>query len=120
MRGVRQEILNLAGGAIAVGLVAILAFLTWALVMRQIPDANREPMLLLIGGLFTQISMVVAFYYGSSSTSKRQSETIDTLASTAAKAQEAALPPAMPSVTLAPGETATVAAENNDGTSGKG
>lgn len=117
LRSFRQEFLNLAGGIIACGLVVILAFLTWALVMREIPEANREPLLLLVGGLFTQIGVVVAFYFGSSATNKRQTETVEKAVDMAVKAQEAANP-SPPAVTLAPGEKATVAAEGGNESQG--
>ena len=47
---------------------------------------------ILLGILSSQVSMVVGFYYGSSSTNKRQSDTIDKLAETAKTVTQAAMP----------------------------
>lgn len=95
-------------GLIAGGLIAILGFLTWALVFRDIPGANENSMTVLLGILSAQVSMVVGYYFGSTVGAKKQTETIDTLAKTAQSAG-AALNPAA-DVTIEPGQAATVAA----------
>ena len=95
------------GAFVAGGLIAILAFVTWALVFREIPKPNENAFTLLIGILSANVGLVVGFFFGSSVTSKKQSETIDTLAKTAQTAGVALAPP---SVTLDPGESATVKA----------
>lgn len=105
----RQETINLVGGAVALGLVAILAFLSWALVFREIPLTNETGMSILLGILSAQVSVVVGFYFGTSSVAKRQTETIDKLADTAAAAQAATNP--APAKVLEPGESATIAAK---------
>jgi len=85
----RQEVLNVAGGLIGVGIVSILGFITWALVFRAIPVENETAMNVLLGILASQVNLVVGFFFGSSVSNKKQSETIDTLASTAKSAQAA-------------------------------
>ncbi len=105
----RQESLNIAGAAIGIGLVGIMGFLSWALVYVTVPADNETAMNVLLGILSSQVSMVVGFYYGSSSTNKRQSDTIDKLAETAKTVTQAAMP-TPPAVTLQPGESATVEA----------
>lgn len=104
-----QNALNWAGGFVAAGLVTILGFMTWALVYVTVPEANQNALTLLIGILSANVGVIVGFYFGTSVTAKKQAETIDTLAKTAQTAG-AALSPA-PTVELAPGEAATVKAE---------
>jgi hypothetical protein len=111
----RQSTLNVVGGVIGVVLVLILGFMAWALVYRAIPDQNESTLNVLLGILSTQVGIVVGFYFGSSVSSKRQTETIDKLADTA----RAAMPATTPDVTLEPGQTATVAAESADGPTGR-
>lgn len=107
----QQDVLNWTGAIVAVGLIAILGFMTWALVMRQVPDENQNALLLLIGNLTGLIGIVVAFYFGSSSQQKKQADTINTLAETAKTAGTALATNASPdAITLKPGESANVAA----------
>jgi hypothetical protein len=107
-----RHVLNVAGALVAFGLILILAFVTWALVYVQIPQGNENVLTVLIGILSANVGLVVGFFFGSSQTSKRQSETIDTLAQTAKKAGDALPLPAgrEPTVKLDPGESATVEA----------
>ena len=111
MSHLRQETLNVAGAIIGTSLVGILAFLAWALVYVRVPDGNETAMNVLLGILSTQVGMVVGFYFGSSFSSKKQTETIDTLAKTAQVAGEALSPSADATVTLEPGQSAKVSAE---------
>lgn len=104
-----QDVINYTGGVIAIVLMAILAFVTFALVRWTIPSENENALMFLLGQLTALISVVVAFYFGSSSQSKKQADTIDTLAKTAqtAGASLAAPPDAM---VIRPGESATATA----------
>lgn len=111
----RQDVLNIAGSGIALGLVSILGFMAWALVYVAIPADNREPLLMLLGILSTQVGIVVGFYFGSSSQAKKQAETIDKLADTAKTTAETAhnvhtIASPMPDVSLKSGQTVTVEA----------
>lgn len=105
----QRDLLNWTGAVVASGLVSILAFVTWALVYRTIPEANQNALTLLIGILSANVGAVVGFYFGSSSQAKKQADTIDTLAKTANAAGAALNPP--PTIELAPGEAATVKAD---------
>lgn len=107
-----REALNIAGAFVATGLISILGFVTWALVFRTVPTDNQNALTLLIGILSANVGMVVGFYFGSSVTNKKQADTIEKQASTIEAAQSALAPLAPPAtVTLAPGDTATVKAE---------
>lgn len=103
--------INVAGALVAIGVVSILGFVTWALVFKAIPPQNKDALALLIGVLSSNVAMVVGFFYGSSASNRSQQETIDTLAKTASAAS-AALAPVVPGeVTLNPGDEVTVAAK---------
>ena len=58
--------------------------MTWALVYVAVPEANNNALTLLIGILSANVGMVVGFFFGSNVSSKKQTETIDTMAKAAA------------------------------------
>ena len=99
--------LNIAGGFVAASLVAITAFLTWALVFRAVPTDNREPLLMLIGVLANLMTFVVGYFFGSSQTSRMKDAAIESQANTIRSAQ-AALAPSEPAIPVSPGESVTV------------
>ena len=105
-------ILNLAGGTVAGGLILMLGFCTWALIYREVPVSNRDALMVVIGILSMNVGQVVSFFYGSSSTSKQQAETIDTMAKTT-RTQGEALNPPQPAVELKPGESTTIKADDS-------
>jgi hypothetical protein len=78
-----REALNLAGAFVAAGLICILAFVTWALVFRAIPDSNANTLTLVIGTLSANVGLVVGFFFGSSVTNKKQTDAIEAMAKTA-------------------------------------
>lgn len=78
-----REVLNVAGSLIGVAMVSLLGFALWALFYLEVPSPNKDVLLVVIGILSTKVGTVVDFFYGSSSTTKKQAETIDTLAKTA-------------------------------------
>ncbi len=109
----KNRAINLAGAIVAVSIVTILGFMTWALVFVAIPTANKDALALLIGVLSSNVAMVVGFFYGSSASARQQQDTIDTLAKTAQTAGTAlagATGAAPGDVTLQPGEQVKVAA----------
>lgn len=110
----RHEVNNVAGGAVGVGLVLILGFVTWALVFREIPQRNDNALTLLIGILSANVGMVVGFFYGSSASARKQTETIDTLAKTAQSAGAALNTPE--SALLIPTGSQATATATPDGT----
>lgn len=110
-----RKVLNITGGLVALGLMVVLAFVTYALVYVEIPQNNNNSLTILIGFLSANVGSIVGFYFGSSVASKKQEETISTLAETAKTAQvslSAVSPQPSPSIEIKPGETATVKAEN--------
>lgn len=108
----RRDTLNIAGSLVALGLIANLSFVTWALVFIAIPEQNQNALTFLLGNLSTFVGMVVGFFFGSSFTNKKQAETIDKQAATIQEAQSALAPATPdPTVNLAPGEKAVVKAE---------
>lgn len=100
-----REILNWVGGLIGLSLIAMLGFALYALIYEKVPPENKEALTLLIGILSANVGMVVSFYFGSSSTNRKQAETIDTMAKTAAVVTA---PP--DTVVIPPGESATAQA----------
>jgi uncharacterized membrane protein len=106
----RKDWINIAGAAIAVGLVVNLAALTLAVIFVELKTANENILMFLAGGLLTQVTNIVQWFFGSSSENKKQAETISTLAATAQTAQ-AALTPSVDTTVIPVGanETVTVA-----------
>lgn len=74
-----KEVLNFAGGLIAFALVGLLIFIAWAFIFREMPAANREPMLMLLGIISTNVGQVVGFFFGTSYGSQKKSEAITEL-----------------------------------------
>lgn len=107
-----REVLNLAGSLIALAMILMLGGTLWALVRLEVPQPNRDALMVVIGILSSNVGTIINFFYGSSATTKKQSETIDKQASTLQAAQAALAPVAgaEATVTLAPGDTATVKA----------
>lgn len=103
--------LNIAGSMVGGGLIGILAFLTWALVFREIPEGNVTVLNVLLGILSANVGLVVGFFYGSNVANKRQMEITETIAKTAERASAVLNPEIAPTVKLEPGETATVKAK---------
>lgn len=62
-----------------VGLIMVLFFgvVIYSLAFRQIPEANREVFVHMLGILEGVIVTIVTYYYGSSSGSKAKSEVIE-------------------------------------------
>lgn len=100
-----QDVINWTGAIVGIGLIAIMAFVTWALVFVTVPTENQTSLVQLVGNLTGLIGIVVGFYFGSSSTAKKQQDTIDTLAKTAQTAGVALGTP--DSLVIPPGQSAT-------------
>ena len=67
-------------GAIAGGLISIMAFLTWALIYRSIPAENKEALTVLLGVLSANIGIVVGYYFGSTNNNRAKDQAIAHLA----------------------------------------
>jgi hypothetical protein len=103
-----RESMNIAGAFVAIGLVCILGFITWALVFQAIPDGNENSLTLLIGVLSANVGLVVGFFFGSSVTNKKQTDAIEAMAKTAQTAGSALSDPG--AIVLKEGQSATATA----------
>ena len=56
--------------------LAILAFIAWALVYMPIPSENQNAITVLLGVVAAQVSGVVGYYFGSSAGSKAKDEAL--------------------------------------------
>lgn len=106
----RQLALNVSGGCLVIATLGFLAYLCWGLLNKEIAMNNKDAMMLVLGVFLAKYSDLIAFFYGSSQTNKRQADTIDKLASTAQVAQDA-LTPGKPTIPVSPGESVTVKGE---------
>lgn len=97
---------------VAVGLLIITAFATLAVFMVPIPDKNETIVGQALGTLWSLLGVVVAFFYGTSTGNRKDSDTIATLAHTAQVAQSALTPHAQPDVVVPAGDSVTVKAED--------
>lgn len=111
-----QLILNWFGGGIAVGLILVMGFVTYALVYEEVPETNQNALLILIGILSTNITSVIQYFFGSSAQTKQQSETIDTLAKTAQTAGTALASTGKPEAIVIPEGGSATATATPDGT----
>lgn len=88
----RQEAINRAGNTVAILLVMVLIFLAVALVFVNVPNNNESTLNTLVTLIVNQITLVIGYYFGSSSTTKKSAETIDKLVDTATAVRESTLP----------------------------
>lgn len=102
----RQLVINVAATCIAGGLLLMLSYALHRLSSQEVPMANRDALMVVIGILSANFATVVNFFFGSSSESKRQTEAVADLASHARSNS------ARPDVVIEPGETATVKADS--------
>jgi len=109
MKNLRQTAINVSGGILVIATLALLAYLCWGLIHREIALNNKDAMMLVLGVLLAKYSDLIAFFFGGSSEAKRQSETIEKLADTAN--QVASNGHSKPDVVIEPGQTATVKAD---------
>lgn len=95
--------LNIAGTLVAIGLIAILGFVTWALIFVQVPQGNRDTLTVVVGVLSANVGLVVGFFFGSTVTNHRKDSAVAALA-------EAARPTQPDTLTVLPGQQATATA----------
>lgn len=107
----RQLVINVAATCIAGGLLLMLSYALHRLSSQEVPMANRDALMVVIGILSANFATVVNFFFGSSSESKRLSEATADLSATARSAQAALPTNAKPDMVLEPGESATVKAD---------
>lgn len=97
---------------VAIGLLVITAAATLAVFVVPIPAKNETIVGQALGTLWSLLGVVVAFFYGTSTGNRKDSDTIATLAQTAQAVQKVLDPTAKPDVTVAAGETVTVKADD--------
>lgn len=78
-----RNILNIIAGVIAIGLTTLTFIMVVAILFFPIPSENETLVGQAFGTVLGLLGVIVAFFYGSSATSKQDSETISTLAETA-------------------------------------
>jgi hypothetical protein len=79
-----RRLLNRTGAIVAVLVVLILGISIGALVHFDIPKDNHDILLVLVTAVATNVTAIVAYFFGSSIGTARQGEIISTLANTAA------------------------------------
>lgn len=108
----RQIAVNLGSSVLGLFICILLAYVVVRLFGVELPPNNREIAALITGVVLREFSGMCQFFYGSSSDTKKQAETIDRLTKTNETTTAAALPPA-PATMLAPGESATITAKDD-------
>lgn len=106
-----RRMLNRTGAIVAILTVTILGASIGALVHFEIPTDNHDILLVLVTAVATNVTAIVAYFFGSSVGTTRQGEIISTLANTAQAAQAALAPTSEKVVPLAPSESVTVKAD---------
>jgi len=107
--------LNLTGTVVALLVVSLFGGAIFALVKFDVPQANQNALLVLLGALTSQVSNIVAFFFGSSSSDKSKNDTISKLTETNAAQTLTISPASGPTAVIEPGQTATVAAKDTAG-----
>lgn len=92
-----REVLNWAGSAVAICILAAVLLLGWFLLTQAIPKENENLIYAYVTGVLGLASMVVGYFFGSSHQAKKQTETIDTLSKAAV--------PSAPQIMTQPGDT---------------
>lgn len=108
----RQFSVNLGSTILGLFICILLAYVVVRLFGVELPPNNREIAALITGVVLREFSGMCQFFYGSSSDTKKQAETIDRLSKTNEATTAAALPQA-PAVTLPAGESVTIAAKDD-------
>lgn len=109
--GVRQQLVNATGLAIAAANTALLFYICWGLFNRQFTIDIKDPLMMVLGVLLAKHGDILQWAFGSSSQAKKQTDTIDALAKTAqttsATAALAAAPTSPDSMVIPQGGSAT-------------
>jgi hypothetical protein len=111
-----SQTLNWFGGLIAFLLIVELYGLTYGFMFVKIPTENTSNISQITGAVLLQVGIIIGWFFRSSQEAKKQAETISTMATAAAKAQEKLAPvlgaaQSDKTVTLPAGDTVAVHAE---------
>lgn len=88
-------IVNINGAVVAAMMIGMLWFLLVELFSVPVPSANHDVLLVVIGVLLREVGNIVSFYFTGDATTRRQADTIASLAKGAVSAA-----PANASVTI--------------------
>lgn len=86
MNSFSRDFLNITGALLALALVVLLGLAMRALLIAPVPASNHDVLLIVLTVLSTNITAIVAFYFGSSASNKKQADTINAQANTIASA----------------------------------
>lgn len=100
-----KGLINIIAGTIAVGLTALTITIVMVILFLPIPPQNETLVGQAFGTVLSLMGVIVAFFYGSSTSSRRDSETINTLAGMHERKSK---------IVVAPGETVTVQGERTN------
>jgi hypothetical protein len=100
------QTLNRVGSSVAIIMSLMLGAAIGMLSRLDIPQANHDILLVLVTALATNVTQIVSYFFGSSSSNKAKDETISAQAATIATTVPAVVP-TTPTVPLHTGETAT-------------
>lgn len=73
------EKMDLIKTSVALTSLFLLCFMCYALVYVAIPDSNKEALYIIIGILSSTVSMIAGFYYGSSKSSQKKDNVIESM-----------------------------------------
>lgn len=109
----KDRAIRTVAGIIAIGLLMMVAAVSFAVFYIAIPKGSETIVGQLVGTLLSLLGVVVAFYYGSSESSKMKDQLTKTQADTIQAAQAAlpAIEGSAPSIPVGPGETVVVKGE---------
>ena len=87
-----QRQLNWFGGIVALLIIGLLWYITYALIAQEIPSGNQTNLAQIIGMIGIQVGIIIGWFFRGSQNEAAQSKTIQLQAETAGKAQAALAP----------------------------
>lgn len=104
-----RKLLNIIAGVIAIGLLTLTVLMVVVILFIPIPSENESLVGQAFGTVLGLVSIVVAFFFGTNTTSKQDRDTINSLAEKATKTDSTVVGR---KVSLDPGEQVKVEAKN--------